>query len=260
MLKYTVNANNTGVSYAPIIFSGCSLSEDNINIVSNCNVKHNDMLQFNRDIGNDEAFAENTIVNSILEGGFSIKKFKDIRGYVENFVEFKTKKTPYSTISNFGMFVFKNNHCFVKNINITPKENIKGDYSQYDKNLRRCDNDYITYEEIFLYEATVDNKKYVFSESSIRNICNVVLKISGACIEEYFQDKGSYGTNWRHENHVLYLDNCIVPMDNDCRDNRKCILWEGDEDIIHFIERNWNNINVLYNDERFFTLTNELFS
>lgn len=121
-------------------------------------------------------------------------------------------------------------HYFEKNRDdITIKEYIFGDYTEPADDIRRCNGDYILYEDNFTYKANPNSTGTKYNFTAIQNITNAVIyTIPNSDLIEFFETYQASGTNWRYEDGKLYLSNCIVPSTNDGADDNRRLLWKID--------------------------------
>lgn len=139
------------------------------------------------------------------------------------------KKVPNGTL--FNALEIRGKHCYIDNpagCDIDVKENVVGNYTDYDKNKRRCEGDYVLYEGCFLYKATgvTSDNKYAFSANGVKNAKVKIKMLNDTVYKQYI---GRHGDNWdaRNANGFIWLTNCVVPVNGDGTNDINSLIWEG---------------------------------
>lgn len=174
-----------------------------------------------------------------------IERLNDKEIKFSKFDDYQIFPSSVYSISNFSYngdekhalcFEFDNvKHDFfeMRNVSINEILNTKND-AAYEK-VRRCPNDYVVCNNIFLLQASnVVDGMYIFNEQSIKNYRHNI----------YFYHDG-----------VRYnLDGCLVPVFDDGNDNRELLYWEftdDDSEVKNIIENNFYSLRFYTNDDRF---------
>ena len=145
-------------------------------------------------------------------------------------------------------FEFDNvKHDFFEMRNVSINETLNTIYDEKSEKVRRCPNDYVVCNNIFLLQASDvdDGGKYIFDEQPIKNYKHNI----------YFYYDGE-----RYD-----LNNCLVPVFDDGNDNRELLYWEipsdvkvGETSIDDFIVNNFYSLEFYTNDDRFIKNDNTL--
>lgn len=256
MLRIKLNKNEAIPSYR-FLFSGNTVNGVDENgiltftysgITSTMGgISVGDKLLFTKDdYYGKRLFSELATVVNVSENSVSVKRFKDI---ILNTVPVEEDIALYppsfyngSNPHKLRFFTFNINgyHCFTEETsgavnNIS--EYVKGDYEDFNPNKRRCENDFVLYDECFLYRPTTltAERKYsiiggfdsgVTSWIGIKNRCNVTVKVKN---DKIYDNVGSRGVNWEKSasDRQIYLKRCIVPVSYNGTNNLSQILWYG---------------------------------
>lgn len=189
-----------------------------------------DRIRFVRkDCRGDVAFIDTTTIAEILGGAIILNPLPDIKLDGAE-VKLSLRKVPNGSL--FNALEISGRHCYIDNpegCNVDVKENVIGKYTDYDKNKRRCVNDYITYDSCFLYQATgvTSDNKYKFPNANAAKNKKVKIKLLNDIV--YKQYIGRYGNNWdaRNTDGIIWLTNCVVPVDGDGTNVMNKLIWEG---------------------------------
>lgn len=186
-------------------------------------------------------------INKVNEKKVSFGKFEDYRIYPSNVY----------TIENFSYngskvkalcFEFNNvmHDFFDIRDNIEINEVINNINDDVSEKIRRCSKDYIVCNNIFLLQASdVSEGKYVVDDNCIKNYRHKI----------YF---------YKDNEEVKKEIECIIPVFNDGKDNRRVLYWkydetnETDKENVEYIIDNFYNINFYTNDDRFIREDNTL--
>ena len=270
MLRIKLNKNDAVPSYRFLFGTGDNVTattengelQFTFNEAATGGIDVGDRLMFIRkNCSGERLFTDYATVSSISEKTITVNLFDDIilDGTPK---EIKMAKVPGTTVVRYLDFNFSGRHGFaddeceaVNNI----KENIIGDYSVYDKNLKHCKDDYIVYNDCFLYQATgVTENKYEFGNDSIKNIVDAVIKAKNQKIYDSIGASGSNGM-WTKSDGIIYLNNCIVPVLYDGTNDLHRIVWSGSTTTFRgFLEENideWGITEFSCVDERFYTIS-----
>lgn len=275
MLKYRINKNNLKSELFPI-YGIKSIMEDliskEINIVypngfiseygkENPKIGINDEIIFNRTDNNDVFFQEKKRIKKCVESGenitFIIDSFSDILLSVDGISLEELAYTPNNNRrKKYLVFYLSKPHCAIRGEDIKGgiKELLYDDYSAdiKDSTKKRCENDYVIYNNRFLYRANGvnDNNRYTFDNVTYGNKCDseIIIKFNGS-INSILEQSGS---NWEYTDGILQLKNCITPIRVSGNYERYLLLWENTNDnIANFIINNVYSITCLLRDDRF---------
>lgn len=249
MLKFKVNTRDAKYDLEKIdvknIEYNTNTQKINIECVRNHNLLPSDIIYFRKECGDNVIFQESKIpiIKNNNFSSFSIDVFPDYNIYPSQIVEVKSlKANPFRNETNdYLCFVFDSNkpHYFYECRDVTIKESIypQDSYEEILNNgiRRRCPNDYIIYNKIFLYRAE-KNTNNTFYDIENENYLNTIgdfyfIKENGTKIE---------------------LKNCIVPVTNSGNDSRQLLYWKIDDiDVAEYIKAKYNVLNFYCEDTRF---------
>ena len=146
---------------------------------------------------------------------------------------------------------------------VVVKELVYGNYDSYIEGMRRCDGDFVVYEDKFLYQVTAGVEKYIFptEESEKKNTTADISILPIGDLLAYVTKPVDTpkGRTWEYSDGVLTLHNCFVPSLSNGHDSRTEIYWRvEDPTLAGFIANNASNLTIYTRDERFITPDGEM--
>ena len=288
MLTYKINARNIKRDDKPIDVESSGgvpfvWKSDVITVNSpNHGLEVGDTVRFARSDGRDIQFLYQTEVNSVVTADrFTIPTFRN-RVLQVNAAGVEKEKYHYSMSEKSFLLLslMDEEHDFIENRLVGKysgktsyiNEYIYDDYSNPTYGIRRCDGDYVLYNDIFLYTANVDGNtgKYTFNASAdVKNLYRHVKNTKADVfivfdeetdkeIREAYGDGQIGGDTWAYDNGVMLLSNCLIPVKKDGKDDRHLIMWGAETLFIaKLIARKCRNLTFYAIDERFIDSTNE---
>lgn len=238
-------------------------------------------VKFARSDGEDIQFLYSTEIETVEENSFTIPDFPyrllsvNAAGYEYEKYHYADSERKFLILSlGDGVHDFLENRLVGKYSASTTyiNEFIYGDYSTAADGVRRCDGDYVLYEETFLYTANVDAStgKYAFTKagsneriySYVKNTkANVFVVLDEETDDEFIEaygDRQLYGETWEYSAGTIILKNCIIPVLKTGKNDRHIIMWEGENIYIaSLIARKCRNLTFYAKDERFIAETSE---
>ena len=288
MLTYKINTKSIKHDNKPInteTSGGTHFvwKSENITVNSeNHGLRVGDIVNFSRSDGRDIHFLYQTEVNSVVNNDrFTVPTFRNKLLQVNaGGVEMEKYHYEFDEKSFLILSLMDNEHDFVENRLVGKysgktsyiSEYIYGDYSNPTEGIMRCSEDYVLYNDIFLYTANVDEEtgKYSFSATSdIKNlykyVSNTVADIfiifdeeSDNEIRNVYADGRIGGDTWEYKDGVMMLMNCIIPVKRDGKNDRHLIMWGAENQFIaDLIARKCRKLTFYAIDERFIASTNE---
>lgn len=254
MLKYKINVNNIKLNIN-------KLSYDNITYDNNFiwlsqkhkNVLPTDVISLLRYKNNEIFFNEVQNFEILDKNHIKIPILKD-------YAIFPTKVSDITGFTDINGIIHDDALCFIfdgtihnffdesKYDNIVISENINNNSTYWLSEKRRCPNDWVINNNIFLIKSIGidEDNKYIFEE-----------KIYNVTHDIYFVD----------ENGEKYtMEDCIVPVLPNGRDNRAVLYWPYDKSNLKHIKirsiilSNFNNLRFKTIDDRFYFLNEGVLS
>ena len=282
MLRISLNKHDATPTYrllAEGINTGVSLTiSDGILTIYGVNtagIGIGDKIRFVRyKCDGTQLFSDFTRVTEVSEDTVKVTAFPDVqllgkpkKAFIK---EWRNRAGSWSLLLESS-----NSHCFVENgyDNCEPDdknscgygrkkitEYVYGDYTDYDKNKKRCGGDYVLYGEGFLFKTDgLDSKnRYVVTGNSF-NYKNVNLKFKNPDALKVLGYGGqSYG--WQRpagdgNSDFVYLLDCVVPIDMDGHNVMNKVIWKKWAALSEWLpnDEDWLSVSDFsYEDERFY--------
>lgn len=142
------------------------------------------------------------------------------------------------------------------------REEVNADYSDYNKDAKRCAGDYFLYNSFFLYQAAGvnENNQYTFPNKWSNLDGKTIYIVPNQEILDYFAENprmlGSQ-VNFDEDGRLM-LNNCFVPVLLSGLDDRTSVMWAARTNkIAEIIAENAANLRFTAKDERFIVETEE---
>lgn len=241
MLKYKVNIKSTKKEYVELNAENSVFEENGLLYITieKADIHKNDTIAFSRMEKEDILFYEERIVRDVIADEENDNKitivvdnFQDIILDMGGVVSSTTIYQPTTMDSSRYLNYFtRDKHILFENRNLISKESLPEIYNpnEEDRSIKRCPDDYVVYNNKFLYTATSVNNynRYVIGSTAkyLNKNDGVLIVVLPESLIEYFEEEGS-GTNWEYKNGALYLKDCITPSLSNGKDNRNCLMWE----------------------------------
>lgn len=249
MLKYKVNMKSLNLTSNKLECIGISHDKKNITIKQNSrHILPIDKIRFRRSRNNSIFFEEEVIINKVDNNTIEIPVYNDYEIKPFEVYGISLPILPFDTSSKKAIcfkFPYETKHNFIdesKYDSITISDNITSEEKYWLNPKKRCNGDYVLYNDIFLLKTVSTDEKgeYIFEEK-IYNVTHDVY---------FYKDKKT----------LIVLKDCIVPVMYNTYDDRTALYWiynEDDKEIYEYIVNNYNNIKFMTVDDRFYILNND---
>lgn len=273
MLTYKVSTENINRKHIPLTPTSIVLNEAGKELIITTSEKHRlhvgEKVLFTRVDGSEINWQKSLTVTEVV----SEKIFKTEYFGIESIVtthsgiynmKFHPSYAPRDFLTFFISEEYPHN-VLTNRDNVTIKERTYGNYETSTVEVKRCDGDYILYEDTFLYQATVGTDKYIFpagENSKLNTACDLYIIPTGTLLLylttplEVLGGQTPRGNTWEYDGNALILHNCFIPSRINGHDDRTKIMWEVESPTIASeIVGNASILSMHVKDERFITPT-----